>query len=159
MSSGSVTGSSGQKFIYYLIVIGAAGGGGLYAYKTVTSDNARYKKRLDNMQQRSTAEWKPKSWPPQSLENDEIEAKEATGEREEAVKEETEAITADESEVQNERHTEPTEAQREELPVEKVSSGVQEEEQDALSSSEAAQTQGRWGVGGFSDFVIQGMRI
>ncbi|XP_061440936.1 protein MGARP isoform X3 [Rhineura floridana] len=66
MSSGSVTGSSGQKFIYYLIVIGAAGGGGLYAYKTVTSDNARYKKRLDNMQQRSTAEWKPKSWPPQS---------------------------------------------------------------------------------------------
>ncbi|XP_028599666.2 protein MGARP [Podarcis muralis] len=145
MSSGSVPGSSGENFIYYLLVAGAAAAGGFLAYRTVTSDKSRYNERISDMQQRTVAEWKPKPWPPQSLENDETEANETTDASEEvkdAVEEETAAVTTGESEVQNEKHTESAEAQREdESPVEEASSGVQEE-QDAPSSSEAAQTQG-----------------
>nr|XP_034967674.1 protein MGARP [Zootoca vivipara] len=142
MSSGSVPGSSGENIIYYLLVAGATAAGGFLAYRTISSDKARYNERISDMQQRTAAEWKPKPWPPQ--ENDETEANETIAASEEVkdAVEETAAVTTGESEVENEKHTESAEAQREvESPVEEASSGVQEE-QDAPSSSEAAQTQG-----------------
>ncbi|XP_053111664.1 protein MGARP isoform X2 [Hemicordylus capensis] len=145
MSSGSVPGSSGENLIYYLLVIGAAGAGGFYAYKTVSSDKARYNERIDDIKEKNTAEWKPKPWPPESLESDEMETKEVTEVSEEAkpATEESEATITGESEVQSEGPTESAEAEkREESPVEEASSGVQEEEQDAAASSEAAPTQG-----------------
>ncbi|XP_066487853.1 protein MGARP [Tiliqua scincoides] len=143
MSSGSVPGSSGENLIYYLLVAGAASAGGYYAYKTVTSDKVRYNERVEDIQQRTTAEWKPKPWPPQSLESDEMETNEAAEASEEAKPATTEETEAGESEVQNERQTVPTEAEKEEKsPVVEASSDVQEEKQDAPASSEAAQTKG-----------------
>ncbi|XP_042323423.1 protein MGARP [Sceloporus undulatus] len=151
MSSGSVPGSSGENMIYYLIVVGAASAGGFYAYRTVTSDKARYNERVEDIQQRSTSEWKPKPWPPQSLENEEIDEKEVAETSEETkdaiqtgaeaeTQEEAEAVTTDESQVENQTNTESTEVGRVESPIEEASSGVQEE-QDATSTSETDKTQ------------------
>ncbi|XP_062992497.1 protein MGARP isoform X2 [Elgaria multicarinata webbii] len=141
MSSGNVPGSSGENMIYYLFLFGAATTGGIYAYRTVTSDKARYNERINDMQQRNTAEWKPKPWPPQSLESDETDEVTEGSEEEKDADKETETVTTDESEVQHKTSTESTEVQSgEESPVEEASSSVQEEK-DAASSSETAQTQ------------------
>nr|XP_008110090.1 PREDICTED: protein MGARP [Anolis carolinensis] len=151
--SGSVPGSSGENIIYYLLVIGAAGAGGFYAYRTISSDKARYNERVEEIQQRSTAEWKPKPWPPQSLENEETDAKEevpeASEEAKDAVekgaeetetKEEDEAITTDEAQVQNPTNTESTKVEKEEnSPTEEASPAVQE---TAASGSGTDETQG-----------------
>nr|XP_060634910.1 protein MGARP [Anolis sagrei ordinatus] len=147
--SGSVPGSSGENIIYYLLVIGAAGAGGFYAYRTISSDKARYNERIEDIQQRTTAEWKPKPWPPQSLENEETDANEEVAEASEEAKdgaeeaetkEEAEAITTDEAQVQNSTTTESTEVEKEEnLPTEEASPDVQE---TAASGSGTDETQG-----------------
>nr|XP_056711813.1 protein MGARP [Euleptes europaea] len=146
MSSGNVPGSSGENLIYYLFVVGAASAASFYAYKTVTSDKTRYNERIEEIQRRNTAEWKPKPWPPQSLENDETETKEVTDtneEAEDAAAEETEGVIAGESRVQSEEHAESTESEKgEESPVEEATSGVPGGEQDATANSEATQDQG-----------------
>ncbi|XP_060102727.1 protein MGARP-like isoform X2 [Heteronotia binoei] len=146
MSSGSVPGSSGENLIYGLFVVGAAGAGIFYAYKVILSDHARYNERIEQIQQRNTEEWKPRPWPPPSLESDETETKEVTDIKEEAkdaAAEETAGVIADEPQVQSEEHAESTESEKgEESPVEEAASGVPGGEQDVSANSEATQDQG-----------------
>uniref|UniRef100_F6UJ52 Mitochondria localized glutamic acid rich protein n=1 Tax=Monodelphis domestica TaxID=13616 RepID=F6UJ52_MONDO len=53
MSSKKAPGSAGSNMIYYLFVGVTFSAGGYYAYRTVTSDQARYTERINNMQMRS----------------------------------------------------------------------------------------------------------
>ncbi|XP_048364695.1 protein MGARP [Sphaerodactylus townsendi] len=141
MSSGNVPGSSGENLIYYLLVVGVSGAAGFYTYRTVSSDKARYNERIEDIRERNTAEWKPKPWPPQSLESDETETKEVTDtneEAEEASAEEAEGVIADEPEVQSKEYAESAESEKgEESPVEEVTSGAPGGEQEAVANSEA----------------------
>ncbi|XP_044286715.1 protein MGARP isoform X2 [Varanus komodoensis] len=136
MSSQSVPGSSGENLIYYLVFFGASGAGITYAYKTFTSDRTRYNERINYMQEKNTAEWKPKPWPPQeSEETDAKEVTEASDDEKDAEREVAGTVATDESQVQNNTHTESNEVQNEEeSPVEEASSGVQEEQDTAFSS-------------------------
>ncbi|XP_044536939.1 protein MGARP [Gracilinanus agilis] len=53
MSSKKAPGSGGSNMIYYLFVGVTFSAGGYYAYRTVTSDQARYTERINNMQMKS----------------------------------------------------------------------------------------------------------
>ncbi|XP_054845789.1 protein MGARP isoform X2 [Eublepharis macularius] len=143
MSSGSVPGSSGENVIYYLCVVGATTAGGFYVYKTINSDKTRYNERIEDIQKRSTAEWKPKPWPPESLESDETETKEVTDANEEAkdaATEETEAVIAGDAQDLREELAESAESEKgEESPVEDANSGVPGGEQGAAANSAATQ--------------------
>ncbi|XP_005284410.3 protein MGARP isoform X1 [Chrysemys picta bellii] len=142
MSSGSVPGSSGENLIYYLFAGVACTAGGYYAYRTITSDKKRYNERIHAIQQSNTAEWKPKPWPPQRDELEIAEVTEASEQATEALTEEAEALTADESTEQNERSMVSTEAEVEkESPVADASSAVEAAQQEATASLEAAQVQ------------------
>ncbi|XP_039395631.1 protein MGARP [Mauremys reevesii] len=142
MSSGSDPGSSGENLIYYLFAGAACTAGGYYAYRTVTSDKKRYNERIHAIQQSNTAEWKPKPWPPQCDELETAEDTEASEQATEAPTEEADALTADESTEQNERSMVSTEAEGEkESPVADASSAVEEAQQEATASLEAAQVQ------------------
>ncbi|XP_015267104.1 PREDICTED: protein MGARP [Gekko japonicus] len=145
----SVPGSSGENMLYSLFVVGAAGAGIFYAYRVIISDRARYNERIEQIQQRNTEEWKPKPWPPPSLESDdtdEMETKEVTDTNEEAkgtAAEETEGVVAGKSEVQSEERAESTESEKaEESPAEGATSSVPGGEQDAPANSETSQDQG-----------------
>ncbi|KAM9142808.1 protein MGARP isoform 2-T3 [Pangshura tecta] len=142
MSSGSNPGSSGENLIYFLFAGVACTAGGYYAYRTVTSDKKRYNERIHAIQQSNTAEWKPKPWPPQGDELEAAEDTEASEQATEAPTEEADALTADESTEQNERSMVSTEAEGEkESPVADASSAVEEAQQEATASLEAAQVQ------------------
>ncbi|XP_074085380.1 protein MGARP [Macrotis lagotis] len=54
MSSKRIPGLTGSNLIYYLFVGVTFSAGGYYVYRTVTSDQTRYKERINNIQVKST---------------------------------------------------------------------------------------------------------
>ncbi|XP_038610973.1 protein MGARP [Tachyglossus aculeatus] len=59
MSSSGVPGLPGSNMIYYLFVGVTVSGGGYYAYRTFTSDRARYTDRMASLQERTKADELP----------------------------------------------------------------------------------------------------
>ncbi|XP_077156374.1 uncharacterized protein LOC143819110 [Paroedura picta] len=143
MSSGSLLGSSRENLIYGLLAVGFSGACIFYSYRMVTLDNMKYRERIELMEKRTKHEWKPRPWPPSSLESDESETKEATDTSEEpkvAAAEESEGVIGGESQVQSEEHAESMELEKgEESPVEEATSAVPGGEQEAPANSEATQ--------------------
>ncbi|KAG8453909.1 hypothetical protein GDO86_000509 [Hymenochirus boettgeri] len=66
MTSGSVPGSSGESLPYYLFVGCALTGAGIYLYRTLSRDQARFQDRHAYIESRPKPEVSPKPWPPQS---------------------------------------------------------------------------------------------
>uniref|UniRef100_A0A8C2GBP0 Protein MGARP N-terminal domain-containing protein n=1 Tax=Cyprinus carpio TaxID=7962 RepID=A0A8C2GBP0_CYPCA len=58
----SVPGGSGENF-FYVVLCGGAFAGAL-AYKTVSTDHARFVDRVSEIDARPKSDWKPKAWPP-----------------------------------------------------------------------------------------------
>ncbi|XP_027033825.2 apoptosis-inducing factor 1, mitochondrial isoform X1 [Tachysurus fulvidraco] len=52
MSSGPL-GGGGENYIYYVLVGATCLGGGVYAYRTITGDSARYSERIKELEERS----------------------------------------------------------------------------------------------------------
>uniref|UniRef100_A0A3Q2ZE28 Uncharacterized protein n=1 Tax=Kryptolebias marmoratus TaxID=37003 RepID=A0A3Q2ZE28_KRYMA len=65
-SMSSVPGGSGENIVYIVLCGGAMVGALSYGYSTVTSDHARFNKRIEEIRARSNDEWSPKPWPPKS---------------------------------------------------------------------------------------------
>ncbi|XP_024858012.1 protein MGARP isoform X5 [Kryptolebias marmoratus] len=70
-SMSSVPGGSGENIVYIVLCGGAMVGALSYGYSTVTSDHARFNKRIEEIRARSNDEWSPKPWPPKSKSEDE----------------------------------------------------------------------------------------
>ncbi|XP_066576233.1 protein MGARP [Amia ocellicauda] len=62
MSAG-VPGSSGENLMYFLLCGGSFTAALFYAYRTVSSDKARYDDRVNEINSRPKTEWTPKPWP------------------------------------------------------------------------------------------------
>uniref|UniRef100_A0A671KWH4 Uncharacterized protein n=1 Tax=Sinocyclocheilus anshuiensis TaxID=1608454 RepID=A0A671KWH4_9TELE len=62
----SVPGGSGENFLYVVLCGGAFAGGLAYAYRTVSTDHARFVDRVSEIDARPKSDWKPKAWPPKS---------------------------------------------------------------------------------------------
>ncbi|XP_033071191.1 protein MGARP [Trachypithecus francoisi] len=56
MSSNRLPGSSGSNMIYYLVVGVTVSAGGYYAYKTVTSDQAKHTEHITSLKEKTKAE-------------------------------------------------------------------------------------------------------
>ncbi|XP_016149194.1 protein MGARP-like isoform X4 [Sinocyclocheilus grahami] len=65
----SVPGGSGENFLYVVLCGGAFAGGLAYAYRTVSTDHARFVDRVSEINARPKSDWKPKAWPPKGEEN------------------------------------------------------------------------------------------
>ncbi|XP_016409512.1 protein MGARP-like isoform X3 [Sinocyclocheilus rhinocerous] len=65
----SVPGGSGENFLYVVLCGGAFAGGLAYAYRTVSTDHARFVDRVSEIDARPKSDWKPKAWPPKGEEN------------------------------------------------------------------------------------------
>ncbi|XP_051895752.1 protein MGARP [Pristis pectinata] len=74
ISSGGHGGSSGENMLYVLMVGGVFAGAGLYTYKVLHADKARYNDRIAEIMQHSKNEWKPKEL--QSKNSDEVQSPE-----------------------------------------------------------------------------------
>ncbi|KAK3535584.1 hypothetical protein QTP70_017120 [Hemibagrus guttatus] len=61
----SVPGGTGQNLVYLVVCGGAFAGAIAYAYRTVTTDSARFTDRITEIGARPKNEWNPKPWPPQ----------------------------------------------------------------------------------------------
>ncbi|MEQ2196192.1 hypothetical protein XENOCAPTIV_026009, partial [Xenoophorus captivus] len=63
-SMSSVPGGSGENILYTVLCGGAFVAALSYGYMTVTSDQARFSERIDQIRARPKADWTPKPWPP-----------------------------------------------------------------------------------------------
>ncbi|KAF7707006.1 protein MGARP [Silurus meridionalis] len=82
----SVPGSSGENLIFVVICGGAFAAASTYAYRTVSTDSARFTDRITEIRARPKDEWKPKPWPPQSAEEaSEVAEVESPADAEDAV--------------------------------------------------------------------------
>uniref|UniRef100_A0A672MU53 Uncharacterized protein n=1 Tax=Sinocyclocheilus grahami TaxID=75366 RepID=A0A672MU53_SINGR len=52
------------NFLYVVLCGGAFAGGLAYAYRTVSTDHARFVDRVSEINARPKSDWKPKAWPP-----------------------------------------------------------------------------------------------
>ncbi|XP_008049166.2 protein MGARP, partial [Carlito syrichta] len=59
MSSSKFPGPSGSNMIYYLVVGVTVSAGGYYAYKTVTSEQAKHTEHITNLKEKTKAELPP----------------------------------------------------------------------------------------------------
>ncbi|XP_060740935.1 protein MGARP [Tachysurus vachellii] len=64
----SVPGGTGENLVYLVLCGGAFAGALTYAYRTVTTDSARFTDRITEIGERPKSEWKPKQWPPKNAE-------------------------------------------------------------------------------------------
>ncbi|MBN3276355.1 HUMMR protein, partial [Polyodon spathula] len=62
MSSGAAPGSAGDNLMYIVLCGGSFAGAGYYVYKTLTTDLARYRDRVTEINSRPKSEWTPKPW-------------------------------------------------------------------------------------------------
>ncbi|XP_069779208.1 uncharacterized protein mgarpa [Narcine bancroftii] len=75
ISSGGHSGSSGETMMYALVIGGVIAGAGLYTYKVLHTDKARYNDRITEIMERPKKEWTPKE--KESGEEQSLEAVEA----------------------------------------------------------------------------------
>ncbi|KAK3564460.1 hypothetical protein QTP86_022627 [Hemibagrus guttatus] len=88
----SVPGGTGQNLVYLVVCGGAFAGAIAYAYRTVTTDSARFTDRITEIGARPKNEWNPKPWPPQNAEEADEVAEEVV---EEAAAEEAEPASVE----------------------------------------------------------------
>ncbi|PNJ83826.1 MGARP isoform 1 [Pongo abelii] len=92
MSSNRFPGSSGSNMIYYLVVGVTVSAGGYYAYKTVTSDQAKHTERKTNLKEKTKAEIQPFQGEKENVE----ETEKASSEAPEELVVEAEVVDAEE---------------------------------------------------------------
>ncbi|XP_017294665.1 calphotin isoform X2 [Kryptolebias marmoratus] len=136
-SMSSVPGGSGENIVYIVLCGGAMVGALSYGYSTVTSDHARFNKRIEEIRARSNDEWSPKPWPPKSGDEEtsgevEVGAEEAAAGEVETVVEEAAEVVAEAAEVVVEA------AQEVEAVAQEVEAGAQEVVKAAEVVEEAA---------------------
>ncbi|TSO15270.1 Protein MGARP [Bagarius yarrelli] len=89
----SVPGGTGENLVYLVLCGGAFAGALTYAYRTVTSDSARFTDRIKEIEARPKNDRKPKTWPPKNAEEEKDIAEEEVEPATEATKPPAEAAT------------------------------------------------------------------
>ncbi|XP_043917573.1 protein MGARP isoform X2 [Protopterus annectens] len=142
MSSGNVPGSSGENLFYFAVVGGATIGAGIYVYRTLCRDAARYQDRVSTLGTRAEAYFVPKPWPPkydvaaaQELDNSESHVNDETGEVE-AVHVSTTQL--EETAVPEEPEPSAPQAEEESLPRAQEGGKPHEEETSSYTSADEA---------------------
>ncbi|KAL4641736.1 hypothetical protein GN956_G10844 [Arapaima gigas] len=120
--SSAVPGSSGGTFVYVAIVGVSLSAGVLYAYRTLSTDQSRFKERITEIGTRPKDDWKPKPWPP--AESEPTEAEEAAETSEEPAEEESPVVEVAEA-AQAAEPVEETVVEAESQPVLEAKAAVE----------------------------------